>query len=272
MKAATLDILLIGMAIFATGFLTLLVSNGLYRYISRYEREMRSKTISLESSGKESAAKNKSFYFRLIVIRLFDIIVSSFAVFFVLSWIMPLIGIIILFDSGGPILVLQRRITVTNKIVTLLKFRISALDKRTDEYKLTKVGTVLLRSGLNELPMFINVLIGDLSIVGLTTLPLSYIIKMKKVSSHASDRLYKIKPGFISLFWATSGAEHKDVFRRITAVWYWDTYFADHFSLKMVIRLFLRRIIRNLWGYTVTQHPPTTDEILYPDEKQLVKH
>jgi Undecaprenyl-phosphate glucose phosphotransferase len=105
--------------------------------------------------------------------RTFDIIFSSFVIIFILSWLYPLIAILIKLSSRGPVLFKQERSGLNNEIFLCYKFRSMRLSNDSDikqaskgDSRITRIGKFLRKSSIDEFPQFINVLIGDMSIVG----------------------------------------------------------------------------------------------------------
>ncbi len=110
---------------------------------------------------------------QLIAKRLLDIIVSLIGVI-VTSPIMLLIALFIKLDDGGPVLFKQNRVTRNGKIFNVYKFRSMIVDADKDGAKratdnddrITKVGKVIRRLRLDELPQLFNILLGSMSLVG----------------------------------------------------------------------------------------------------------
>jgi putative colanic acid biosynthesis UDP-glucose lipid carrier transferase len=108
-----------------------------------------------------------------LVKRVFDISFSLIMIVFVLSWLYPLLAIIIKIQSKGPVIFKQKREGKNGTHFTCYKFRSMILNGESDQKwatkndpRLTKVGSFLRKTSLDEFPQFINVLIGDMSIVG----------------------------------------------------------------------------------------------------------
>lgn len=105
--------------------------------------------------------------------RLFDIVFSLTFLALVGSWLLPLIALIIKVDSVGPALFTQRRVGRGGAEFTCLKFR-TMLHQPDAEFRqverndprVTRIGAFLRRTNLDELPQFINVLAGQMSVVG----------------------------------------------------------------------------------------------------------
>jgi exopolysaccharide biosynthesis polyprenyl glycosylphosphotransferase len=137
-----------------------------------------------------------------IVRRAIDIIVSLVALI-VFSPVILFVSLSILFDSGRPIFYLQERAGVSGKVFKTIKFRtmISDAEKYTgpilsseDDPRITKVGKFLRKTGLDEIPQFINVLKGDLSVVGPRPERPELMKKIKEDTPNFDMRL-KVKPG-----------------------------------------------------------------------------
>lgn len=107
--------------------------------------------------------------------RIFDIFISSIIIIFLLSWLMPLLAILIKLDSRGPVFFIQKRSGKNNHPFSCFKLRTlkahndadGAINQVTkDDNRVTKVGRFLRKSNLDELPQFFNVFAGQMSIVG----------------------------------------------------------------------------------------------------------
>lgn len=108
-----------------------------------------------------------------LIKKAFDFIFAAFTTVFILSWLMPLIAIAIKLDSPGPIFFRQLRSGKDNKPFFCLKFRSMYVNNDSDsvqatknDSRITRVGAFLRKTSLDEFPQFLNVLRGDMSIVG----------------------------------------------------------------------------------------------------------
>ena len=109
-----------------------------------------------------------------ILKRALDLAMASTALL-ILSPVMLAVSVAIMVDSGGPVLFRQQRVGRNNRLFNLLKFRSFAhanadptgmrSASRTDE-RITSVGKFIRRTSLDELPQLVNVILGDMSIVG----------------------------------------------------------------------------------------------------------
>jgi Undecaprenyl-phosphate glucose phosphotransferase len=133
--------------------------------------------------------------------RLFDIAFSSFVIVFILSWLMPILGIIIKLESKGPVFFRQLRSGRSNEPFYCLKFRSMTVNDDADsvqaqkgDKRVTKVGAFLRKTSLDELPQFFNVFVGNMSIVG----PRPHMLKHTEEYAALIDKFmvrHFLKPG-----------------------------------------------------------------------------
>lgn len=134
--------------------------------------------------------------------RALDIAVSLFVTIFILSWLMPLIGILIFLESGRPIFFKQLRTGRNKKSFYCWKFRsMKANNKEADlkqasrdDDRITALGRFLRKTSLDEFPQFINVLRGDMSLVGPRPHMLKHTSDYSKMVNDYMVRQF-IKPG-----------------------------------------------------------------------------
>ena len=132
--------------------------------------------------------------------RILDLILSLMALI-VLMPLMIIIGILVRINLGSPIIFKQKRPGKNEKIFTLYKFR-TMTDKRDidgnllpDEYRLTKFGKFLRSTSLDELPELINIIKGDMAIVGPRPLLVEYLPYYPEEEKHRHD----VRPGLTGL-------------------------------------------------------------------------
>ena len=132
--------------------------------------------------------------------RILDLILSLMALI-VLMPLMIIIGILVRINLGSPIIFKQKRPGKNEKIFTLYKFR-TMTDKRDidgnllpDEYRLTKFGKFLRSTSLDELPELINIIKGDMAIVGPRPLLVEYLPYYTEEEKHRHD----VRPGLTGL-------------------------------------------------------------------------
>lgn len=108
-----------------------------------------------------------------IVKRGFDVFFSLFVIVTLLSWLLPLLAIAIKLDSKGPVFFAQLRSGKGNKPFYCLKLRSMYVNDEADlkqatkfDRRVTRIGAILRKSSMDELPQFFNVLMGHMSVVG----------------------------------------------------------------------------------------------------------
>lgn len=137
--------------------------------------------------------------------RTFDITFSLIAILFLLSWLLPLLALIIKLDSKGPVFFKQERSGIDNKTFSCWKLRSMYVNTeanlqqaRRGDARITKVGAFLRRTSLDELPQFFNVLMGQMSVVG----PRPHMLKHTQEYAASVDKFmvrHFIKPGITGL-------------------------------------------------------------------------
>jgi len=105
--------------------------------------------------------------------RMFDVVFSLLIIVFVMSWLMPLMTILIKLESKGPVFFRQLRSGKDNQPFYCLKFRSMRVNVDADtkqasraDSRVTKIGAFMRRNSIDEMPQFFNVLMGDMSVVG----------------------------------------------------------------------------------------------------------
>jgi putative colanic acid biosynthesis UDP-glucose lipid carrier transferase len=105
--------------------------------------------------------------------RVFDVVVSSLVAIFILSWLIPLVSILIWLESKGSVFFLQERTGKNNKSFKCIKFRSMKMNSEANlvqatrnDQRLTRIGKFMRRTNIDEFPQFINVLRGEMSVVG----------------------------------------------------------------------------------------------------------
>jgi len=133
--------------------------------------------------------------------RTFDIIISSLVIIFILSWLIPVISVLIKLESRGPVFFRQLRSGRDNDSFWCLKFRsmrtnaVSDLVQATKgDDRITRMGNFLRKTSLDEFPQFLNVFMGDMSIVGPRPHMLHHTEQYSSQVNHYMARLY-LKPG-----------------------------------------------------------------------------
>src|SRR5580658_2026183 len=118
----------------------------------------------------DGAVDNRAY---LLTKRVFDLLVASLVIAGVLSWLLPLLALLIKLDSKGPAFFVQKRVGRSGRLFRCYKLRSMVINDLADEWpvtgddgRITRLGNWLRRTHLDELPQFLNVLQGSMSIVG----------------------------------------------------------------------------------------------------------
>ncbi len=186
----------------------------------------------------------------VIVKRCIDIIISILVILLVLSWLTPLLAIILRLESRGALFYVHERNGVNYKPFTCYKFRSMYMDSDTDrlhvskqDHRVTKLGRLLRRSSIDELPQFWNVLKGDMSIVG----PRPHMPQYTKTYSEKIDKYqyifrHSVKPGITGLAqikgYRGEIRSDKDIINRIK----YDIYYIQNWSITMDIGILFSTI------------------------------
>jgi len=174
----------------------------------------------------------------------------------------PIIAVLIKLSSRGPALFVQERIGAKNKSFRFYKFRTMKTDEeKSKEFKpvvagdkrVTKIGRVLRRTSIDELPQFFNVLIGDMSVVG----PRPHAIPYQNIYGQVFEEIklrHNVKPGITG--WAQINGLRGDVKdeelnrkRTIQRIKY-DLWYIENWSMKLDIQIILTTIWQAIKGDT----------------------
>ena len=138
--------------------------------------------------------------------RFFDVLFSLAIIIFILSWVYPIIFIIIKLTSKGPALFIQDRVGLNGRYFKCYKFRtMKVVDVKymytptsQDDNRITTFGNFLRKTNLDELPQFFNVLKGDMSVVGPRPHAIAFHHTYSSFIDFIDDRLL-VKPGITGL-------------------------------------------------------------------------
>lgn len=196
--------------------------------------------------------KLQEYQWRLVK-RIFDIIFSVIVIVGILSWLVPIISVIIKITSPGPVFYKQERWGRNNMKFVAYKFRsmcVSINDDRIsfqqatkNDPRITKVGKILRKTNIDELPQFLNVLKGEMSIVGPRPHPTSLNLESKEKINLYMVRHF-VKPGLTG--WAQANGfrgETKDDELMKKRVGY-DLWYIENWSIWLDIQI----IFLTVWG------------------------
>lgn len=200
-----------------------------------------------------SLPRAKLFYFRYGK-RLFDVIFSTLFLILIGSWLLPLLAIFIKLDSPGPALFRQKRVGVGGRIFVCLKFRTMSHDPNAvfaqtqrNDPRVTRVGSFLRRTNLDEIPQFLNVLAGQMSVVG----PRPHVPELDEafagsVPSYSSRNL--VRPGVTGLAQVSGCRGETRSVREMTHRVRFDIFYIRSISFGMDIQVILKTILSVVRG------------------------
>jgi putative colanic acid biosynthesis UDP-glucose lipid carrier transferase len=183
----------------------------------------------------------KTFFFLLK--RVSDILLSIAIIIFLLSWIIPLIAIVIKLNSRGPVFFLQRRVGRGLRSFRCIKFRTMVLNCDADkcsasnnDRRVTSVGKFLRKTSLDELPQFINVLLGDMSIVG----PRPHMFAdCNRFSEYIQDYKFRnmVRPGITGLAQVKGFRGPAEDSYNIVTRFYYDSVYIQKMNFRLDIKI-----------------------------------
>lgn len=189
-----------------------------------------------------------------IIKRSFDIIFSLLVIIGLLSWLIPILAILIKLESKGSVFFKQRRNGLNYKEFYCYKFRSMELNEIADLYqvskndpRITKVGKFIRKTSIDELPQFFNVLLGDMSVVG----PRPHMVSHTEMYARRIDKFmvrHFIKPGITGLA-QTKGFRgevetDKDIIYRVK----FDIFYLENWSLLLDIKIIFLTVYNAIKG------------------------
>lgn len=186
--------------------------------------------------------------------RAFDIILSVIVLVGVLSWLTPILAILIKLDSKGTVFFKQKRNGLDYHEFYCYKFRSMRPNEKADleqvsknDERITRVGQFLRKTSMDELPQFINVLKGDMSVVG----PRPHMVSHTHMYAERIDKFmvrHFIKPGITGLA-QVSGYRgevetDEDIVNRVK----FDIFYVENWSLFLDIKIVFTTIYKAIVG------------------------
>ncbi len=184
----------------------------------------------------------------------FDIMMSLVVIIGVLSWLTPILAILIKLDSRGPVFFKQKRNGLDYHEFDCYKFRSMLPNEKADleqvskdDKRITRVGSFLRKTSMDELPQFINVLMGDMSVVG----PRPHMVSHTHMYAERIDKFmvrHFIKPGITGLA-QVSGYRGEietdgDIVNRVK----YDIFYVENWSLFLDIKIVVTTVYKAIIG------------------------
>lgn len=185
--------------------------------------------------------------------RLFDILFSLFVLVFLLSWLVPIMAILIKLESRGPIFFKQGRPGIDEKEFFCFKFRSMKINKTTEKEaskndpRVTKIGRFIRKTSIDEMPQFLNVLLGDMSVVG----PRPHLWSQNKAYGNKIKKYmvrHYVKPGITGLAQVRGFRGEietdEDMINRIK----YDVFYIENWSLILDLKIIAQTVINIFKG------------------------
>ena len=178
-----------------------------------------------------------------LIKRVFDLVFSTLVIFFVLSWLVPLLAILIKKESKGPVFFKQKRTGLGDNEFWCYKFRSMCINETSDtkqatknDHRVTKIGAFLRKTSLDEFPQFINVFLGDMSIVG----PRPHMVVHTKLYSKRVNRFmlrHLVKPGITGMAQTHGYRGEIETDRDIINRFKYDLFYLENWSIILDLKI-----------------------------------
>lgn len=190
----------------------------------------------------------------LLTKRIFDILAASFVIVCILSWLTPILAILIKLESKGPVFFKQKRNGLDYKEFYCYKFRSMKPNPEADihqvrknDVRITKIGKLLRKTSMDELPQFFNVFLGEMSVVG----PRPHMVSHTHMYAERIDKFmvrHFIKPGITGLaqvsgFRGEVENDH-DIINRVK----YDIFYLENWSILLDLKIIFLTIINAIQG------------------------
>mgnify|MGYP005847939523 CR=1 FL=1 len=191
-----------------------------------------------------------------LIKRSFDIVVSLSVIVFVLSWLTPVLAILIKLESKGAIFFKQKRNGLDFREFYCYKFRSMRYNPEANlhqasknDKRVTRIGQFMRKTSIDEMPQFFNVLFGDMSVVG----PRPHMVSHTNIFAENIDKFmvrHFIKPGITGLA-QVSGYRgevetNQDIINRVK----YDIFYLENWSLLLDIKIAFLTIYNSIKGDT----------------------
>jgi putative colanic acid biosynthesis UDP-glucose lipid carrier transferase len=264
-----------------------------YSRMNRYQVETKPILSNMQSTIVESAAYypenwkkgNWKFireywsdnYNYLIYKRLMDIVTAAIVMVLVFPWLFPIIILLIKLDSGGPVFFRQKRVGFLGKTFCCYKFRTMYVNDYADtrrasqnDPRVTRIGWFLRNTCLDEIPQFINVLLGHMSIVG----PRPHMLKDSQEFSNLVANYHfrnMARPGITGLSQVRGYRGPATSFESILRRYQWDSYYVRNVNFTLDLKIMLETGLLMVKSLFYRDQPIPLDSPVYKQEEPMVK-
>lgn len=218
-------------------------------------------------------------YNYLLYKRLMDVVTSVTVMLLVFPWLFPIVFILIKLDSKGPVFFRQKRVGFLGKTFWCYKFRTMRVNDFADtrrasknDPRVTRVGWFLRNTCLDEIPQFINVLLGQMSIVG----PRPHMLRdTQEFANLVANYNFRnmARPGITGLSqvrgYRGPATSFESVFRR----YQWDSYYVRNVSFRLDLKIMLETALLMVKSLFYRDQPVPLDKPAdKPVDKPVYKH
>jgi len=170
-------------------------------------------------------------------------VVAILVIVFLLSWLLPILALIIKLDSRGPVFFIQRRVGAMGKVFYCLKLRTMVINPeanfqqaQANDPRITSFGRFLRLSCMDELPQFFNVLSGDMSVVGARPHMITDCKEFSKTVKHYNYRNL-VKPGITGMAQVKGYRGKTNNIYDIIHRYKWDMFYVKNRSFSLDMRI-----------------------------------
>jgi putative colanic acid biosynthesis UDP-glucose lipid carrier transferase len=215
-------------------------------------------------------------YNYLVYKRFMDVLTALVVILFIFPWMVPIVVLLIKLDSKGPVLFRQKRVGFLGKTFWCYKFRTMYVNdyadsRRASEHdpRITRVGRFLRNTCLDEIPQFINVLLGQMSIVG----PRPHMLKdTQEFSGLVSNYGFRnmARPGITGLSQVRGYRGPATTFESILRRYQWDSYYVRNVGFRLDLKIKFQTCWLMIKSLFYRDQPVPMDRTVFTKEETLV--
>lgn len=196
-----------------------------------------------------------------------DIITSLLVIVLIYPWLFPMLFVLIRLDSKGPVFFRQQRVGFLGRTFWCYKFRTmyvnNCSDTRrasTDDPRVTRIGRFLRNTCLDELPQFLNVLLGHMSVVG----PRPHMLHdSREFASLINNYRFRdmVRPGITGLSQVRGYRGPAATFESILRRYQWDSFYVRNVGFRLDLRIMLETVILIIQSLVHRNRPVPADNL-----------
>lgn len=198
--------------------------------------------------------KHEGYKLQRLLKRSIDVAFALVIIALVCSWLLPIVALLIKLDSKGDVFFRQARVGLNNDVFECWKFRTMFSNANANSYqatekddlRITKLGAFLRRTNIDELPQIINLLLGDMTLVGPRPQPIPFYNKYKEFVEDI-DLRHVVKPGITGLAQIKGlrgdSPDEEENRRRIWKRFECDIWYIENWSLLLDIKIVFKTFV-----------------------------